>query len=380
MNLSRQLIRKELTVDSNEKTYLLMKQASKKIWDYFGHAGELVPWHDKNTPWWHLVPQQKVMVALFNKLKKEDIPFWAYFILIFSMSDATLWDRPGLLAKQNYHWTPMKKLRKYVGSAENMERLATVLLYFFECQIREYGRVFFKAKRVYEFDDVFYPVAKTSCNRELQGYKRLFDKLNEVEIVGGVKFETWIDMKFENCSKWIDREKEKNGGVTFRNIPLKLLLGDRGNPTKTDILMRLEDPWVEVRKFLGLSYKCQFTDGYIPKGWLPIEVDEKNLADITAVTGEGFYYRSDGSQRKGTRHYASNRYFLIKCTPDNFKFFIDDWKQKIWITQNPTWQEYSAWGAYENIWDVNGMGLVNENGMVIKRVHWRSSKKRTYEI
>jgi hypothetical protein len=389
-DLSKRMIRSQLvTVDGitpqerHKQIFKILSHVSKQIWDYNGYAGTIRPWHDLDNPdfWWWKKPQRSSLSALFDKLAKHDIPYWAYFVILLSVSDYQFWERPALLAVRPDMWGMIKKLREHVGSAKAMDRLAQILVLFIQLQVQQSGSTNLTAKRVMAFEDVSYALSKYAKNKTLVGYHRLHDRIQQIETAGGMDFELWMREKYKSFEKKILEQKDDPRWQSWRVVTLKnIVKPGELDPKMSDLMIRLEDPWVEIRDYLGLSYACQFPDGYIPKGWFIDEFDADSVSEIVAISGEGFYYRKDGMQRKGIRHYANNKYFLIKCTPDNFKFFIDEWKHRKLVSAVPTWQEYSAWAAYPGVWNSDGVGLQTENGMIIKVVKWRGSKNRKLEL
>jgi hypothetical protein len=387
-NLSKSLIhsqRVNVPEDTPEhekqlKVYRLMHAVSQQLWMYHGYAGEDRPWHDHPSKdfWWWQQGQRKSLRVLYLRLAKDDIPPWSYFVLLFAFSRYEMFTRPALLACRRDMVGAFRKLRTYVGSAAGMTRLAEILLVFLQLQVEQSGATNLTEIKVLEFDRGGVPLGKAP--RVLLAYHRLWDRIRAVEDTG-LDFEVWLREKYRLVAKRMEEKKADPRWQTWGVVSLKnIIKASDLDPKMTDLMIRADDPWVEIRDFLGLQYSCQFPDGYIPKGWFTAEFDTGEISEITSITGEGFYYRKDGTQRKGIRHYAHNKYLLIKCTPDNFKFFVDEWKRATLVGAMPTWQEYSAWAAHPGLWDATGTGLPTEAGQFIRKIHWRGSKNRKLEL
>lgn len=144
------------------------------------------------------------------------------------------------------------------------------------------------------------------------------------------------------------------------------------DPSLGDLKAELNDSWRDMRQFLGLSSECEFPDKFIPKGWRPSSGDEDDTRSIARVTGDGYYYYKDGTQRRGKRHYAANKYLCIMCDPSNFEKFRKKWDDVRLLTGSPTWREYSFWGMYPDLWDEKGVNV--SAFRAIKNVKWRKGK------
>lgn len=373
---SKRLVRSEISSMDKEKETLsnqALLHVSRQIWGYYGYEGTISPWHDNPGRWLGLKPQKKALANLYQKLKKFDIDPWSYYVLLFILTDYTSWERPALLVNNTMMWPMIKKLRKHVGSADNFKRLAQFVLDFIQLQVEHCGRAYISLRKVVEANSQgAIPVYTGSKNKTLAGYHRLWDKLCQLD-TQGIPQEVWLEEKFRRCLGFVKSSSKAQGQDNYM-VSISLLINPVDDPPVASLIAKMNDPWKDIRLYLGLSPLCQFPDGYIPKGWRPLATDDAKLDEITSITGEGFYYRKDGSQRKGLRHYATNKYYLIKCDTTNFKLFKDEWKKESRITQVPTWAEYSAWAAFPNLWDCNGLGLQMEGGNIIRNVKWRGAR------
>ena len=123
-------------------------------------------------------------------------------------------------------------------------------------------------------------------------------------------------MKHARCAEWKPAEV----------VNLNLILSFNGlDPEPDTLLAQQKDAWKEIRKFLGLPASCKFENNCIPKGWRPSSDDFDDLSKVACITADGYYYRADGTQRRGRRHYATNKYFNICCIPSNFEQFKKSW-------------------------------------------------------
>lgn len=337
--LSRDLGRVQMKASVPEFTDL-----SRTVWGWMGYEGLLVPWHDTGLDSWQREPLTKVLA----KLKKVDVSLSDYAKLCLPLQEYTAWQRPGLLFCDNKHLSWIGKLRNYTESSENVGKVATFIETFCQLQIERFGKA--SLHNVVGVD----PRAKTA--KCLALYHQAWDRLRQFD-VQGVEWRLWMRAKFEIVQ------------TLMGAVALKTMVGVNGLEPNVEALKEAAtDPWREVRSFLGLSAACAFPDGYIPKGWRPASDDFEKPEKIVRVQGDGFYYFADGSQRRGSRHYAQNKYFLIKAFPKNFMRFRDDWNEPGKVTQVPTWGEYSAYGAFPGMWDESGVG----NG--INNVRWRKDR------
>lgn len=354
--------------------YRSLLHVSRQVWGYFGYAGLIQPWHDEQDPYkWIKIPQQrKSLDKILVRLKRADIEPWAFYVILMSITPYQYWERPALLLYQQPFIAAIKKLRTYVGSSENLTKLAQMLMEFMQLQVQATGRTTLNLYNVSsKFDDV--PLAKMlKKGIILVGYERLWDKIRQVESKG-ISFPEWMKVRQDCCKKVISRIKDydKNSNVSLKY----LLRNDTAGPTFTYFTDKEKDAWSAVREFLGLSAGCTFPDGYIPKGFMLQSDDSENADSVVSVTGDGFYYKADGTQRRGNWHHMHNKYMMIKCTPENFKLFVDMWRNCATRNSSPTWQNYSAWARYPNMWDKDGNGLVLEGGQMIKNVKWRSAER-----
>jgi hypothetical protein len=176
----------------------------------------------------------------------------------------------------------------------------------------------------------------------------------------GIDSEYWLRQKILKFIKFKPEEQQ----IPFRAI----VNANNLDPDLKVIKEQASDPWNAIRQYLELPDNCQFPDGYIPKGWMPAGDDTNDKGNIVSITGDGFYRYNDGSQWRGRRHYAANKYYTIKCDFSNFSQFQPDWMDSRFISRKPTWEEYSKWALYPNIWNEQGESLCN-----CKPVKWRKS-------
>ena len=197
-----------------------------------------------------------------------------------------------------------------------------------------------------------------SSGKCLQLYHKALQRINALESLGVVP-EVWLEEKVNRCIEFFP-----DSPIHFATI-----VNVNGvDPNIEDIKKLTNDPWREIRQFLGLSPDCEFVDGFIPKGWGAASEDKEDLKKIAYINGDGYYYYRDGTQRKGKRHYSTNLFFVIKCTPENFEEFKQTWWDPRRLSGSPTWVEYSKWGKTPEVWNEFGESM---NGRV-RAIKWRS--------
>ena len=322
-------------------------EISQYVWTIKGFSGLLKPWHDDGATR-QLAYQEKSMAKLIRKLDEEDIGVRAYCALSAPLSDHTAWERPALLFCQRAHWSWMTKARKHAGSKESMDTLAAFILEFMSLQVEYKGKADLSARNIIASDPA------NQSKKYLGSYHKALDRIKSLN---GIDYRYWLRCKVE---KFIEFKPEEP--IQFRAI-----VNENGLDPDLSLLKRNEsDPWRKIRAYLGLSEDCQFPDGYIPKGWTPAAEDFGKKQDIISVTGDGFYRYKDGSQWRGKRHYAANKYYIIKCDFSNFDKFSADWNNPRFLSRKPTWAEYSQWALYPNIWNEEGESLCQ-----CKHIKWR---------
>lgn len=337
--------------DKNINNYhRIIFNISSEMWSYFCYSGLITPWHEEfdNKKMFNF--QQRTFIKLIKHLEDNDISLRSYCILICIVSDYTKYERPALLFGQRNHWSWIKKLREYCGSRENLSDVASFMEAFLKYQIIYHKRAFVQPKSIIDKES-------DGKRKGFITYYRISDRIKQLQI-NNVNYIDWLEKKFDNCIRFKPNQ----------NVLIKTIVNHNGlDPSLSEIKEVVNDPWNEIRKFLGLSYECKFPDDCIPKGWAISHDDFENSDKIIKITKDGFYYYSDGTQRRGKRHYARNTYLCIKCTPDNFAEFVDKWHNKILLTSTPTWKEYNKYAVYPGRWNEDGTA---KNGRG-KPVKWR---------
>lgn len=335
---------------------------SRKMWTYRGLAGSLTPWHDNN-------PEQKLGFSksrenILNSLKwmsEKDISLEAYAVFALSIYPAKNFKTAAGVYSTKLKGIPdwIVKLRKHAGSSSKLDLLARVLLRFFELQVEAYGVIELNPHIVVQHDRRYAdPKKKTKC---LEQYHQLGERVFALDEMGICPI-LWLEQKFQKTYKFL---KEKS---PRKKVSLQIIVNRNGlEPDLRNLKAYVDDPWRPIKEFLGLSELCEFTDGYIPKGWGVSSDDRAELSKVRRITGLGYYFYENGTQRRGRRHYAHNSYFVIKCTPENFELFKSSWHDPRLITAAPTWEEYSKWGASSGWWDELG-NATNGRGRPVK---WR---------
>jgi hypothetical protein len=334
--------------DITQYTELLV-DISRKCWSYFGYSGLLTPWHDSD-PKSLLKYQSKSLRALLVFLKTEDINIESYCALSGVLSDYSRYERPALLFCYRPYWSWLAKLRRYAGGSSRVDEVADFVMCFVLLQVEYMGGAFLSENSVKDKD------FSDGGKMFLSTFHRLMDRINQLSALG-IDSKDWLREKFKIAYNSVPDQK------VYINTIVNLNAFD---PNVEELRSKLKDPWREVREFLQLSDECEFPDGFIPKGWNISSSDAKDLEKVVKVMGDGFYYYKDNSQRRGVRHYASNRYFIIKCDYSNFGEFKSRWHDAAMLSAKPTWDEYSRWAMYPGVWDENGKSLRHT-----KDVKWR---------
>jgi hypothetical protein len=317
---------------------------SRRYWSAFGYTGLATPWHDGDLSMLNF--QRKSFTALFDFLEREKIDTEAYCILVCVLSAYSKYERPALLYCHRPYWSWFSKLKKYAGPT--FDEVAQFVAQFVDLQI-EYGGVAYVAERNV--------LEKDAQGRYFLGtFHRIADRINQLKTLN-IPWQDWLVEKFRNTYK----------GLTDHRVYLNTIVNLNGfDPKVGDLKLKLQDPWRELKAFLHLPEACEFPDGFIPKGWNISSNDEKDLEKIVRVSGDGFYHYKDGSQRRGIRHYAANRYFIIKCDPSNFTEFKSSWHNVALLSAKPTWGEYRQHAMFPGVWDENGVSLQHT-----KDIKWR---------
>lgn len=348
-------------------------ELSQQLWTYMGYTGLMLPWHEED-PYKFLNIRRDKIRMFFYRVAEMDVHWKSYCVLSFLMTPYEYWERPTLLLNQKNHWGWVEKLRKHAGSRELVDQVAFFMLDFVRLQVEHRRRAFF-GKGVFLASDPNDMARLEKARKRARGkksgaerqprkymvlYTHIADRIAALSRLGVDHFE-WLKEKFAACVE-IDPEKHVhiNAIVNVNSL----------DPDLEELKRRHADPWRHLKEFLGLSAGCEFPDNCIPKGWRPSSDDGMDVSKITRVLADGYYYYEDGTQRRGKRHYANNKYFCIMCVPQNFVDFKTRWDDPRFLSGNPSWAEYSEWGRYPGIWNEKG---VNISGYVgIRDVHWRA--------
>ncbi len=340
----------EDTFNDVSKHFDEITEVCRRMWTFMGYSGLILPWHEFD-PRKELNFQRKSLQKWFVAWEKLDVSVASYCVLCCSVSDYTKHERPSLLLYQTAPMSWVAKLRKHAGSSELVDRVVTFLYKFFELQFDRAGTTYINPTRLSAAD----PSGK---GKYFETYHKIVDRLKYFDL-HGVDSDSWLEKKFDSCfQSFEDRKIYINTMVNVNSF----------DPDLKELSSEMSDPWRSIRRFLQLPDSCEFPDGYIPKGWGIASDDPANYQNIARVMGDGFYYYKDGTQRRGKRHYASNRYFIIKCDHSNFDEFKSAWNRTSLISVKPTWLEYKKWAMFPGVWDEKGESLVNT-----KDIKWRKS-------
>jgi hypothetical protein len=345
----------ETNFDDVSREFPTIVNVCTRMWTFFGYTGLITPWHEQGALD-TLRFQKNNLQKWYYKLTEMDVSVESYCIICCSISNYVKYDRPGTLLIQNACMSWVKKLRKHAGSRELVDKVARFIEHFVELQIEHTNR----AARI-TAGSVIKPDTNNMSSsgkptKFLDSYHRIADRIRQFESLG-VDYEYWIKRKFDRCLDTIGAEK----------LYLNTIVNVNGlDPDLSELNQEASDPWREIREFLGLPQECEFPDGFIPKGWNISSNNSDDSKDVVRVMGDGFYFYKDGSQRRGKRHYASNRYFIIKCDYSNFQYFKDRWLEARLLSAKPTWEEYSQWALFPDVWNELGESLI-----YTKDVKWR---------
>lgn len=347
-----------------EPHYSELIDISRKIWTYRGYMGFMRPWHDQD-PFGALKVRKVGVRKFFHLMEEEDINWRSYCILLFLMTSYELWERPTLLISQNSRLSWFRKLRAAAGSREAFDRIASFMLEFINLQIQEKRELGLPLNTFVAPD----PAAKVYGKKKgvppkyLSLYHHVLDRISALDSLGVNPIE-WLQVKYSRC---VEFKKDPASSIPFAMV----LNMNSFDPDLETMKAMQRDPWRELRKFLGLSMECQFRDNCVPKGWRPSSEESEDTSKIVCITADGYYYMADGTQRRGRRHYAQNKYLNICCIPSNFQLFQKQWDDPRWLSAEPTWEEYSSWGLYPGLWDEKGINVSKYTAL--NNVHWRKS-------
>jgi len=332
---------------------------SRYFWTCFVFTGLLTPWHDDPDPIGLLRKSVDYVRRWLWICEDMDVDWRSYCVLSFCMTPYEMYERPTMLLGQRKHWTWMRKFRKYTKSRKLVDEVAFFMLEFIRLQIEHSGRASF-SKRVFIGPDLSRGVEKGKAPpKTLVLYQQVANRINQIHNEG-VDYLDWLVLKCRNLYKMAPEQ------------PLQIQTVVNVNQLDPDfdlLRIRAADEWRAVREFLGLSFECEFPDGAIPKGWQPASDDMIDRSKIRRITADGYYYYADGTQRRGKRHYATNKYLTIRVSPENFEEFHKEWDDPRLLTAMPTWEEYSRYGMYPDLWDENGTNI--SPYQAIRDVRWR---------
>jgi len=340
-----------------DESFQIMLDVSREIWHKHGKGiGYLKPWHDeyqtvdamKSADWY-------LDAAKFLKFfKKFEISLKSYCYFVCFYSDYMRWETfDSLYLREDCRsWT--RKLYKYVDcSNEALHGVVSFLVHYTNHDIEKcHTGAVIKPSILVETD--------VSGRGERFGlYQRIADRMHYFE-KEDIDYRIWMEQKFTQILESFEDTKY---------VHLKAVVNRNSfDPSFADIAEMVNDEWREVKEFLGLPIKCDFTDEVIPFGWQPATDDQDDKKKIVSVDKDGYYYYDDGTQRRGTRHYFRNIHYNIGCKPENFKKLKDRWYKKSLVMSTPTWEEYSKYAVYPGIWDEEG-NSINGRGKAIK---WRT--------
>ena len=357
----------ETTRPSPDPYYHELIYISRQCWTYLGFSGLMTPWHDQDDPFKFLKIRREKFRRFFYQLRDLDINWKTYCFLLFISSQYEMWERPTLLLLQPPARSWFIKLRKHAGSSEMVDHVCTFVKVFIELQIATYGKATFSPSIWLESDPNSAMELKQANKKRAQRiaagqkvraqkkfkkptkyyglFHRIVDRINFMNS-RGIDYRDWIEMKFKTC---VER-----GSMGY--VPLTMLVNVNSfDPDVAAATARSSDPWKDVRSFLGLSPECTFPDKSIPKGWRPSSDDMDDISNVAIIKSDGYYYYKDGTQRRGKRHYATNKYLVISCIPSNFDKFVGSWDDVRRLSGRPTWEEYSNWGLYPDLWAEDGV-------------------------
>jgi hypothetical protein len=317
---------------------------SREIWGFCGYSGLMKPWHV--NPEESLKFSYSTVYSFIEYLEENDISLEAYAFLIFPITDYKRFETIGKLVgggnKGERSW--MKKLRKYCGSVDLLDEVAGAFLDFIKYQVEINGCA--KINR-------YSIVKKDEKGKSLDGFHRLADRIRQLK-ENNIDPEIWIQEKIRKFKEYYPKEH-----IHFNT----LLNMNNLDPNLEELKKKSLDEWREIREFLGLTADCEFIDGCIPKGWQPLSVADRDR--IVKINKDGFYSFDNGVQYKGKRHYSTNTYFAIKCYPSNFNLFKNTWNDISLLSATPTWEEFSKWAVYPQMFNEQG----ESNGNL--KVKWR---------
>jgi hypothetical protein len=358
-----------------------IQHLSRQCWSYLGYEGLIRPWHDGDQGTIIFKKQKESFRQFFYEVKKLDINLDTYLFLLFLTSKYEMWERPTLLMLQPPAKSWFRKLRAHAGSSEMVDRVYDFIKEFVVIQAELSNKYTISKTAWLEVDP-------KSVLEVQQADKRRRDRIQAGDTVRDRKMDKapskyfglfhrivdrirYLEHHRINCSDWMRMKFQKCLSAGFmETIQLATIVNVNAmDPELSKVFARLADPWRSVKEFLKLPANCVFPDNCIPKGWRPASEDGEDSSKIARVGAEGYYQYADGTQRRGRRHYATNKYLVILCTPDNFPAFRGSWDDVRRLSGRPSWEEYANWGMFKDIWDKEGNSL--RHG--IDSITWRKS-------
>ena len=286
--------------------YVELIDMSRYLWTCMGFTGLIQPWHDSPDPFKLLRICRDQMRRWFWICSDMDVHWKSYCVLSFCMTEYISYERPTLLIGQRQHWTWIRKFRKYAKSRERVDDVAFFMLEFIRLQIEHKGGARLPRKVFVGPDDLSWKKKKPKA---LVLYNRIADRITQFR-AEGVDYFDWLGAKCYNYRK-------VNPGFT---IPITAIVNVNPLDPDFDVLRsRAADEWRSLREFLGLSPECEFPDNCIPKGWQPASDDVDDRGKIRKITADGYYYDEKGAQRRGKRHYATNKYLAAEVESGRFR-------------------------------------------------------------
>lgn len=324
-----------------------MVEISSWAWQSLGYVGYFTPWHDREDRIKLLEAKRDRILQWLDFLQRIDVEPESYLRLMSVLSTYTRFEFPLSLVGQRNHWTWFEKFRVFCGSKERVKEVSVFIRRLAELQIEHSQKAYIKTHRAINDDETGAP--------HLAIYHTVRNKMDEV-VAGGGDPLTWMEEKFNRMRDSME--------VIY---PINILSTSRFDPDPKEVVEIENDPWKEIKRFLGLSPRCEFPDNCLPKGWTVSSDDFDDTKKIVSITKDGYYYYEDGTQRGGKRHYGGNRYLLIYATPDNFLEFKNTWKDPKLLAARPTWEEYRRYGLYPGLWDESGAALSS----YVRDIKWR---------
>ena len=344
---------REAQEEDIRKYYDLFRSTSHMVWSYFDYTGYLTPWHELSNAVVFISRSKKKFAELIQTCKDEDMDLKTTLFLTCALAPYYRYNKAAYLFLEKNSIARLKKLRRYVQTDENYKFIGEFLKRFFTLQVELYGAASINEKTLTEKTD------KGIIYLSLHKMADRIEKLKQQKIMPM----EWLRIKAEKAHKAFPDQR-----LFFNTI-----VNENGlDPSNSEVIGIITDEWFEIRRFLGVSDKCVFPDGYIPKGWVPATNDEKQNKRIVKITGNGFSYFDDGTQRRGFWHYQKNKYLTIKCDPSNFQYFQKFWKDEKLRKSYPMWEEYANWSLYPGLWNEEG----TPNIPSMKIIKWRKKRRK----